>query len=341
MNNKITKKISIIILNYNEPELTVRCLKSLEKVSYKEYEIILVDNGSREDITKFVSTKTKNIKIIKNKDNLGYAEGNNVGYKQAKGDLILFLNNDAIVEKNFLQPLVDNLLSDEAIAAVQPKILQYPKKELIDSVGSYFINTGFLYHFGHNKKDQKKYQKEAAIFSMKGACMLFKKSVLEKIGVFDKDYFAYFEETDLCHRVWLSGYTIMYTPSSVIYHEGGQTSKKLQSTFVQFHSYKNRIYTYAKNFELFTLFKILPMHLFLCEVVSCLYIVTGKFSLAWAIQRSLWWNISHLKKIGRERNRIKKLRKVCDEQYLLQITKNVRASYYYHLFATSLAGYKE
>lgn len=335
------KKISIIILNYNEPELTIRCLKSLEKISYKNYEIILVDNGSKEDVGKLIKDKFRNVKLIKNKENLGYAEGNNVGYRQAKGELILFLNNDAIVTRDFLQPLVDSLNVDRELAAVQPKILQYPKKELIDSVGSYFITTGFLYHLGHNKKDQKKYQNETYVFSMKGACMLFKKSVLEKVGVFDKDYFAYFEETDLCHRVWLAGHKIKFIPESTIYHEGGQTSKKLQSTFVQFHSYKNRIYTYAKNFELLTLLKILPIHLLLCEVVSCLYIVTGKFSLTWAIQRSVLWNVVNIKKIINERKKMKKLRQVRDREYLPKITKVVRLSYYYHLFATSLSGYKD
>jgi GT2 family glycosyltransferase len=334
------KLISIIVLNYNEPQITVRCLGSLKDLMYKNYEIILVDNGSVEDIEKYVKS-SEQIKIIKNKKNLGYAEGNNVGVKIAKGDLIVFLNNDVVVEKDFLNPLVEKLLSDPQIAAVQPKILQYPKKQLVDSVGSYFMSTGFLYHVGHNKKDQKKYQKEAEIFTMKGACMIFKKKVLDKVGILDKDYFAYFEETDLCQRVLLAGYKIVYTPTSVIYHEGGQTSKKLQSTFVQFHSYKNRIYTYCKNLEAPTLLKVLPLHLLLCEVVSALYLVTGKFSLAWSIQRAILWNMGRIGKIKQERKKIKKLRKLRDNEYLPKVTRTVRPSYYYHLFTTALAGYND
>jgi GT2 family glycosyltransferase len=335
------KKVSIIILNYNETKLTLHCLASLAKITYLNYEIILVDNGSKEDIEPLIKQKPRNVIIIKNKINLGYAEGNNVGYQKASGEYILFLNNDTVVEKDFLKPLVTALENDKQLAAVQPKIMQYPRKEFIDSVGSYFLFSGFLYHLGHNKKDKKKYHKEGSVFSMKGACMLFKKEVLDEIGVFDKDYFAYFEETDLCHRVWLAGYKIFYIPSATIYHEGGQTSKKLQSAFVQFHSYKNRIYTYMKNFQLSTLVRVLPLHLFLCEVITLLYVVTGKFPLAFAIQKALFWNLFHMNMIIKQRKQMKKLRKINDSVYLPKVTKKVRVSYYYHLFATSLAGYKD
>jgi len=333
-------KVSIIILNYNEPQLTVRCIKSIKNLDYKNFEVILVDNGSKEDIEKFVK-HSKQIKIIKNKLNLGYAEGNNVGIKHAKGNLILFLNNDAIVEKNSLKPLVTKLMSNSNIGAVQPKILQYPRKDYIDSVGSYLIQSGFLYHYGHNKKDQKKYNHESEIFSMKGACMLFKKKVLDKIGVFDPNYFAYFEETDLCHRVWLAGYKIIYTPESIIYHEGGMTSNKMKSSFVNFHSYKNRIYTYLKNFELKTIISIMPSQILLCEIASLIYLITFKFKLSYMIQKAIFWNISNFPKMLKEREKIYKIKKVNDSDYIKSIAKKVRLEYYYHLFVTSLAGYED
>lgn len=334
-------KVSIIVLYFNEPKLTIDCLASLQAINYPRYEIIVVDNGSALDIAKSVKKQFPRVTVLRNEKNEGYAEGNNIGYKKATGEYILLLNNDAIVEKNFLNPLVNALEKDKHIAGVQPKILQYPHKEMIDSVGSYFMYSGFLYHFGHNKEDQEKYNHASEIFSMKGACMLLRKSVVDKIGLFDKDYFAYFEETDLCQRIWLSGWTIQYIPISKIYHIGGQTSKKLLSTFVQYNSYKNRIYTYCKNLEMITLLKVLPLHFFLCEVVSFMYIVTGKFALAATMQRALWWNFVNIPRIIRERKRIQKLRKVSDVSYLNKITKTTRLSYYYHLFATSLAGYND
>ncbi len=334
-------KVSIIVLNYNEPKLSIDCLESLQKLTYKNYEIILVDNGSTVDITKEIKRRFPDVITLRNKENEGYAEGNNIGYKAATGEYVLLLNNDAIVDKFFLQPLVKVLQKDINVAAVQPKILQYPRKDYIDSVGSYLIYSGFLYHFGHNKKDEEKYDKQTEIFSMKGACMLLRKSVIDTIGLFDKDYFAYFEETDMCQRIWLAGYKILYVPTSKIYHIGGQTSKKLKSTFVQYNSYKNRIYTYCKNFEIPTLMQVLPLHLFLCEVVTVMYLVTGKFSLALTIQKAILWNITNIAKIMQERKKIKVLRKISDSEYLEKVTKKVRLSYYYHLFATSLSGYND
>lgn len=337
-------KVSIVILNYNSWDLTFACLKSLEKQSYENIEIILVDNGSEEEFRIHnYEFRIKNFRIVYNGENLGFAQGNNVGYKASSfaSDLILFLNNDTIVDKNFLLPLVRKLTSDPKIAGVQPKILNYPQKKIIDSVGSYFINSGFLYHFGHNKKDQNKYNKQQEIFSMKGACMLFKRKVLEKTGVFDKDYFAYFEETDLCLRIHVAGYKIFYVPKSRIYHLGGGTARKLVSSFIQYHSYKNRIYTYLKNFELNTLLKILPIHVLLCEFVAFSYLARFQIDLFVSIQKAFFWNIVNYKKILSARKKIKRLRKVQDFQFLPKLTRSVRISYYYHLLATSLAGYKD
>lgn len=344
MSKKNSPLVSVIIVNWNGSIQIKECLESLLKISYNNYEIIVSDNGSTDgSLEYFIKVKNKFPKLIvvRNGKNLGYAEGNNVGYKEATGDLILFLNNDVVADKNFLEPLVTALMSSEKIGAVQPKILMLPKRDTIDSVGSYFLTSGFLYHFGHNKEDQKKYQHQAEIFTMKGACMLFRKSVLGKIGVFDKDYFAYYEETDLCQRTWIAGYKIFYIPASKIYHKGGQTSSKLPTDFVQFHSYKNRIFTHCKNLEFGTLIKILPLHLILCVLVSIMYCITGKFSLAYSIQKSIFWNLSHVKIIFQRRKEIKNIRNIRDTQYLPNLTKKVRINYYYHLFTTELAGYND
>lgn len=333
--------VSVIILNFNGQQMTVDCLRSLSKQNYSNLEIIVVDNASTDKSVETIRKKFPKVKVILNGRNFGFAQGNNVGCKKARGELILFLNNDALVEKNFLRPLVEKITSEDFVGAVQPKILCYSKKDIIDSVGSYFLKSGFLYHYGHNKRDQKKYNKESEIFTMKGACMLFKKEVLNKVGVFDKDYFAYFEETDLCQRTWIAGYKIFYVPKSKIFHIGGQTARKLESSFVQYNSYKNRIYTYLKNFEIAYLIKVLPLHIFFCEIISFIYLITFEFSLFWTVQRALFWNLIKIPKIMEDRKFIKKIRKVHDNAFLPLVTKEVRLSYYYHLFATALAGYKD
>lgn len=336
--------VSIIILNWNGIADTKECLASLNNITYKNYEIIIVDNGSKDNsITELKKLQARNnkIKLLQNRKNLGFAGGNNVGYKAAKGSFILFLNNDTIVSKNFLTVLVNKINTSDKIGAVQPKILNYSEKNIIDSIGSYLINTGFLYHFGHNKKDNGKYNKESKIFTMKGACMLFKREVLEKVGIFDDKYFAYFEETDLCQRTWIAGYSIWYVPDSEICHKGGQTAKHLPSAFVNYHSYKNRIYTYLKNFDPSTIIRVVPLHIAMCEVATLIYLATFQLKLAWAIQKAIFWNMMQIFSLRKERSKIAKIRRFHDNEYLPQLIRSVNKNYYYHLFATSLVGYED
>jgi GT2 family glycosyltransferase len=344
MKNNKNPLVSIIIVNWNGLSQMKDCLESLSKISYKNYEVIVSDNGSTDGSLQYldkVRNKFPKLVVVENGKNLGYAGGNNMGYEKASGNMILLLNNDTIITPGFLEPLVDALLSNNKIGGVQPKILSYPQKDIIDSVGSYFINSGFLYHMGHNRKDEGRYEANTEIFTMKGACMLFRREVIERVGgIFDSDYFAYFEETDLCQRIWITGYKVVYTPKSKIYHKGGETAKKLNSGFVLYNSYKNRYYTYLKNFELSTLIKIFPMHLIYCEVSTLAYLLTLNFQAALATQKALLWNLQNIKKIREGRKRIKQMRVVSDSSYLPKVTRSVRLSYYYHLFVTALAGYE-
>lgn len=117
------------------------------------------------------------------------------------------------------------------------------EKNLIDSAGSFMTFTGFLYHFGY-RKDYKlaTYNKQQEIFSAKGACILIPRTVLQKVGAFDEDFFIFFEETDLCFRIWLAGYTVVYEPKSIIYHfVGGDTSAS------DSYKYAKRMYLIFKN----------------------------------------------------------------------------------------------
>ncbi len=337
--------VSVIIVNWNGKELLEDCLKSVYKTTYKNKEVIVVDNASKDDSVEYVKKNYPSARIVINKENLGFAEGNDVGFLQAKGDAILFLSNDTLVEKNVIDILIKTLYSSSTIGAVMPKILQYPQKEKIDSVGSFFLNSGFLYHYGHDQKDQKQFNKKQEIFSMKGACMLFKKEVIKKVGklgIFDKDYFAYFEETDLCHRVWLSGYKVLCEPSTAIYHKGGRTSKRINYAWIQYNSFKNRIATYIKNFEVQNILTVLPLHLIFCEVTSFGYLAKFKFNESWGIQKAIFWNIIHLNETLAKRKVIQTtMRKIPDSEFLPKLTWHVRLSYYYYLFTGHLDRYKE
>lgn len=329
--------VSIIIINWNEKEYLNKCIASLFKQTYKNIEIIVVDNASEDGSLQYIRKKFSKIKFIINKTNLGYATANNIGYKASKGKYILFLNNDTIVSKNFLIELIKTLTEDKNIGGIQSKILLMDHPDKLDAVGSFLTTTGFLYHYGVMKDNSAKYSKKIRIYSAKGACMIFKREVLEKVKVdgevFDNDYFAYFEETDVCHRVWLAGYEIFFEPKSIIRHKMGATSSKLDNSFIQYHSFKNRISSYIKNLEIFNLFKMLPVHLVLCEIIALTFLFSLKPKLFLAINKAFFWNIKNLKKTLTKRNRIKKtIRFYPDKHFFPIILRRVRLSYYYHLF---------
>lgn len=340
--------VSIIILTYqNGLPHVKKCLKSLLKVKYDNFEIILVDNGSTDETVKEVLSiryKVLGIKLIKNKKNLGFAKANNQATKIAKGKYILFLNNDTEVTPGFLSILVRDLENDKAIGVVQPKIRQLLAKDKLDACASYLTNTGFLYHYGYSQnQSHKRFSKKLFMYSAKGACFLARKKLIDKIGLFDDDYFAYFEDSDFCHRVWLSGSKVLYEPLSEIYHLGGAAPEgsarrgpdKEVSPVIQFHSYKNRIATYIKNFEYKTLFVILPVHILICLVSCVLFLFLGKFLYSIAIVSAIFWNFLNINMLLSKRSFIqKKLRKIKDMDLLPEIKKNVKLSYYKHfLFA--------
>ncbi len=328
--------VSIIIINWNGLRWLPDCFDSLSKQEYKNYEIIFVDNASKDESVSWVKKNYPKTTILINKENLGFSDANNVGYKVAKGEYILFLNNDTRVTKTFLTELVRVMGSDKKIGGAQSKILLMDHPDTHDSVGAFLTPTGFLYHYGFGAKDTPKYDKQIDLYTAKGACMMFKKSVLKKVevegNILDPSYFAYFEETDMCHRVWLAGYRIVYAYKSVIYHKMGATSSSMNNAFIQYHSFKNRIHSYIKNLSGGWLIKILPIHLLFCEAFFLTSLVKGKYQLAWNIQRAIWWNIRRLPTLIRYRRYIQThIRSVSDDTIWSRVFKKPTLHYYWYL----------
>lgn len=338
--------VSIIIINWNGLKWLPDCFGSLAKQDYRNYEIVFVDNASKDESVLWVRMHYPKAKIIPNSRNLGFANANNIGYRHAKGEYVLFLNNDTKVTTTFLRELVKLMESDQTIGCVQSKILLMDHPDTHDSVGAFLTPTGFLYHYGFGKKDQKKYDKEINLYTAKGACMMFRRDVLEKImvegKVFDPDYFAYFEETDLCHRVWLAGYRVVYAPKSVIYHKMGGTSSGMNNAFIQYHSFKNRIRTYIKNFGTQWMWTYLPFHLIISQLYALVSFVRGNWALGWAIERAYWWNIQQFSKTMSLRRYIQRnIRIVSDSELKKSIIAHPTFAYYMHLLSGNVISYEE
>jgi len=226
--------VSIIIVNYNGKTHLEECLSSLEKIDYKNYEIILVDNNSTDTSVEYVKNTYPSITIIKLNRNYGFAEPNNIGAKNAKGDYLLFLNNDTTVNPNFISEMVNVLEQDPQIAICQSLLLK-PNGE-VDSSGDFIDTLGRAYSSKNKENEVKK------ILSARGASMMVRKDSFWDLGGFDKRFFASFEDVDLGWRAWIWGYKIVVVPSSIVYHKGGQTVKQLTLMYRLLWSLFNKKY---------------------------------------------------------------------------------------------------
>lgn len=225
-------KVSLVVLNHDAvkklgPEAAVY-LKSIASTRYPNLEIIIVDNASTDESVKMVQNLFRDdprVRLVKLRENHGYAGGNNAGFKRCSGDVkyVAFLNNDLTVEEEWLEKIVVVMESDEDIAASQPKIMQMNNKHLIDSLGGFIDTIGRAYDLGHGLPHRIKVEKPYRIFYARGAALVVRKKVFEELSGFDEDYFIYYEETDLCWRMRLMGYDVVAVPTSVVYHLGGGT----------------------------------------------------------------------------------------------------------------------
>lgn len=330
------KLASVIIVNWNGLQWLKICLPSILNQSYKNIEVIVVDNASTDGSVAWIKRAYKKVRVVINPKNYGFSHANNIGFSQAKGEYVIFLNNDTRVEKSYVSEMVKTLDSQSDIGGVQSKILLMESPDTHDTVGAFLTPTGFLYHYGFGDKNTAKYDVHCDLYTAKGASMGFKRIVLDQIvidgNLFDPDYFAYFEESDVCHRVLLTGYRIVYAYSSVAYHKMGATSTKIQQDIIQYHSFKNRIRTYLKNFSFRTNILILPIHISLCFAYVGLCMVRRRFSLAWAIIRAMHWNVIHFQSTFRLHRIIRRnVRKITDEIYLKRVMRYPKISYYFSL----------
>lgn len=321
--------VSVIVVNFNQKKLTLGCLMSLRNVTYKNLEVILVDNGSDEKMNGLDKFEKcfKRFEVVDSETNLGFTGGNNLGLGKTKGAYILLLNNDTKVTAGFLEPLVFDMLEDRGLGIVQSKIRVMDKPEYLDSVASYLTFNGYLYHEGYLERDLGQFNELKYALSVKGACMLIRRSVL-KLGLFDDDYFAYFEETDLCWRAWLLGYKVAFEPKSLIYHKMGATSSKMNNWFIQFHSFKNRMRTIIKNASVITLLWMIPLHMLATFLFMFYLLLVGKFKGFVSIVRAFCWNIVNLRKTLVLRSNVQAKRKIGDREIFSYTMKNPSPMFY-------------
>lgn len=216
-----------------------QCLSSVLKTNYENFDVIFFDNGSTDNSVEYVQKmlgKNTKLKIVTNSKNLGFAQGNNLAITHASGDYIVLLNSDVEVENNWLLELVKVMENDPTIGIAQSKILDFDRIH-IQNAGALLDAALDTYLIGHNQIDKGQYNKICEITFAHGAALITRRSVIEKIGLFDSNYFFYHDDCDFGWRARIAGYRVVLVPSSIVYHMSESTS----SMFFR----KNEKYLYA------------------------------------------------------------------------------------------------
>jgi GT2 family glycosyltransferase len=218
-------RVSIIILNWNGLEDTIECLESLRKIIYPNYEVTVVDNGSKGNDAQVLEEKFGDyIHLIRNDKNYGYTGGNNIAIRyvlhRSAPDYFLILNNDTIVAPDFLDQMVEAAERDASIGIVGPKVYYYNFPNRIQGAGGKVnMRTGQASLIGIKEIDSGQYDTRQDIDYAFGCCLLIKEEVIQKVGLFDESYFCYWDETDYCFRARKVGYRLRYVPEAKIWHK--------------------------------------------------------------------------------------------------------------------------
>ena len=218
-----TPNVSIVILNWNQKDKTLACLRSLKKISYPHYEIVLVDNGSTDDSVSAIRKEFPEITIIENRRNLGVAGGRNVGIKYVQKkriDYVLLLDNDTIVDKDFIAEMVKAGEENKRVGILTGKIYFYSEPNKIWCAGcSLSLYRRHISAIGYDEIDKGQYDELREVDHVAGCCLMIKKNVIDEIGLLDQNFIEYFtEDTDWCLRAKRKGYKVVYVPRSKIWH---------------------------------------------------------------------------------------------------------------------------
>jgi GT2 family glycosyltransferase len=261
-------KLSVVLIGYNSRQFLSPCLESVKKQTFKDYEVIFIDNASKDDSVEFVKENYKKIRVIANKNNTGYVGAANQGIKSSSGEYVMVLNPDLVLEPDYFAKIVAKLDKDKKIGAIAGKVLKYDFKKnkpvkTIDTTGLYCYRNRRVIDRGQGLADTGQYDTEEEVFGLSGAVPTYRRAALEDTKIqgeyLDRDFFMYKEDIDLSWRLRLYGWKCYYYPTAVCYHGRGTgvlkrfshwevyKGRKHLNRFQKYYAYKNQRLMQVKN----------------------------------------------------------------------------------------------
>ncbi len=278
--------ISVVIVNYNGARWLERCLPSLIVQTYPSVEIILVDNASTDSSCAFVSTHFPNIILIKSETNVGFAAGNNLGIRAANGDAIATLNPDTYVAADYLEKLSARLYASPRVGACAPLMLEMEHPDIVDAAGLRVDRFGFAWNIGAGKRADL-FQTSREVYGTCAGAALYRRAMLEEIGLFDDDYFGFYEDADVAWRAQRAGWKTIFVPEAKVYHQHGASFGKIAPRKTYLLA-RNRWWTILKNYPTPSLLIHLPLIAMLDSVSLIQAAQRGHFREAWRGRWDAW-----------------------------------------------------
>lgn len=312
---------SIIITCKNALQWLEKCITSIQKQTYKQYEILFVDDGSTDTSLDFVKKNYPDIVIVENLANVGFARANNAGATVSKGTHLLILNADTYMDTGTLEIAAAYIAKHPSHSYMQLDIRKYDKSNM----------DGEACIFGMDRFGYPIWKGSGEPFYADAAAMIIQRDLFFKLGGFDESYFIYLEDLDLAWRARLLGKQIHYIPQSYVYHFAGGTSVSTQNkkgSYVttvrrRYDAQKNNLRSILKNFELSNVVWILPTSCAMASVEGFLYLLKGNISGFIALHKSILWNITHLTDTLAERKKMQSTRTISDKQLFEKIDKRI------------------
>ncbi|MBQ7563710.1 MAG: glycosyltransferase family 2 protein [Lachnospiraceae bacterium] len=271
-NNKI---IDVIIPNYNGLKFIENCLLSISKQTLSNFDTIVVDNDSTDGSAELIRERFPWVHLIRLKKNYGFARAANEGIRHSEAEYVVLLNNDTVVNKNFIENLYKAIDNKKDVFSYQAKMVNLYNKEVMDSAGDLYCMFGWAFSVGKDKPVSE-FTKDRAIFSACGGAAIYRRSILDEIGLFDERHFCYLEDVDLGYRARLFGYQNRFCPDAVVYHAGSGTTGSRHNPFKVRLSAGNNIFLIYKNMPLWQICINFPF-LLLGHLIKLVYFV-GKGS---------------------------------------------------------------
>ncbi len=249
--------VSVVIPNWNGKKYLRQCLKSLRQQDFRKFEIIVVDNGSEDDSVDMMKREFPEVKILRMRKNEGFCRAVNKGIHAAKAPYILLLNNDTRAEATFVKEMFRGIRRHKNCFSCQAKMIQKDYPDLIDDAGDFYSALGWAFADGKGEPEWE-HNNEKKIFSSCAGAAIYRKSILDKIGLFDESHFAYLEDLDLGYRAKRYGYENWFLPKARVYHVGSGTTGSQYNKFKVRHSARNNVYVIYKNMPVWQILWNLP-----------------------------------------------------------------------------------